>query len=88
MIKFHGVASDGGELIGIGLSRENCTRLLAGKPIHIKLSDMAQTGLQLRGEILIIGGETEQSITDELHSMGALEHARVFGFDERKEQKP
>ena len=88
MIKFHGTASDGSELIGIGLSRENCHRLLAGKPIHIKLADMAATGLKMKGEILLIGGETGESITDLLHSMGALEHARVFGFDESKEQKP
>ena len=87
MIKFHGVATDGGELIGLGLSRKNCEKLLAGQPIHIKLSDMADSGLAMKGEILLIGGETEQSITDELHSMGALEHARVFGFDESKEQK-
>jgi len=87
MIKFHGTATDGGELIGIGLSRKNCERLLAGKPIHFKLEDMAGSGLTLKGEVLIVGGETEQSITDELHRAGALENARIFGFDERKEQK-
>lgn len=88
MIKFHGTASDGSELIGIGLSRENCRRLLDGKPIHFKLADMAPSGLQLKGEVLIIGGETEQDITDQLHQSGALENARVFCFDEEKEQRP
>lgn len=87
MIKFHGTAEDGSELIGIGLSRANCSRLLAGKPIHIKLEDMAGSGLTLKGEILIIGGETEESITMEMHKTGALEHARIFGFDETKEQR-
>jgi hypothetical protein len=87
VIKFHGTASDGGELIGIGLSRKNCERLLAGKPIHFKLSDMAASGLAMKGEVLIIGGETEEAITAELHQLGALENARVFGFDETKEQR-
>lgn len=88
MIKFHGVAADGGELLGIGLSRKNCEKLLAGQPIHFSLDEMAGSGMTWNGEILIIGGETEQAITDELHKLGALEHARVFGFDESKEQKP
>lgn len=88
MIKFHGSSTDGRELLGIGLSRKNCEKLLAGHPIHFTLDEMEGSGLPWKGEILIVGGETEEAITDEMMRMGALESARVFGFDERKEQKP
>ncbi len=90
MIKFHGTSPDDREMLGLGLSRKNCERLLAGQPIFIDLDKMASagSGLKMRGVILIIGGETEEAMTDEMHKGGALEHARVFGFDERKEQKP
>lgn len=58
MIKARAV--DGTALIG--LSRENLERLLGGDPIILQLSDM---GLR-RQKIILMAGETEQAIIDEL----------------------
>lgn len=88
MIKFHGESEGGRHLLGIGLSRKNCEKLLAGQPIHFSIDEMEGSGLPWKGDVLIIAGETEQAMTDDFHRMGALETARIFGFDESKEQKP
>lgn len=66
MIRFSADAN-GRFIIGIGLSRENCKRLLEGKPIAI---DMAEMGG--KGELLIMAGETEQAMYDELRKAGVL----------------
>lgn len=54
-------SSDGTFLIG--LSRANCELLLEGKPIVLQVP---QTGVPFRGRIVIMGGESEQSILQEL----------------------
>lgn len=46
----------------LGLSRLNCGKLLQGKPIVLQLSEL---GLPAQ-KIIIVGGENEQSIMDEL----------------------
>lgn len=88
MIKFHGKSDNGRHMLGIGLSRKNCEKLLAGQPIHFSLDKMEGSGLPWKGDVLIVAGETEEAITMEMHNMGALDRARIFGFDESKEQKP
>ena len=62
MIKF--VADcNGRTLIGLGLSAGNIQRLREGKPIHVHLEEM---NLPWKAEIMILFGETEQAIADEL----------------------
>lgn len=80
MIKFH-AKRDGVHVLGLGLSRANCERLLAGKPILIKLDDMRKLGAAIpwEGEIVLLAGETEASITDDMMKIGALDHTRVSG---------
>jgi hypothetical protein len=64
MIKFIGETQDGGRLIGIGLSRSNCDKLLEHHPIRINLR--TDLNIPWRGEILIIAGESEATLTEEL----------------------
>lgn len=49
----------------LGLSGENMTRLMAGEPI---LFDATPFGFD--GNVVIVGGRTEQDITDELRKYG------------------
>lgn len=46
----------------VGLSRLNCEKLLQGKPINLQLKEMGLPDIR----ILIVGGESEQSIMNEL----------------------
>lgn len=62
MVKFTADLS-GRTLIGLGLSAANIERLREGKPIHINLEEL---NLPWHGEIMIMFGETEQAIADEL----------------------
>lgn len=68
MIKFLGVR-DGRPMLGLGLSRGNCERLLQGKPIFIDLKVMI--GLRDAPDmndatVLIFGGENENEMQAEL----------------------
>lgn len=72
MLKFTGTSKDGrnNPLIGLGLSRENITRLAAGEPIEFKLRELAGCcGANPETTILIFFGETEESMAVEI--MGA-----------------
>lgn len=64
MIKAVGATSKG-SLIILGLSRENCTRLLAGLPIHVDLHEL-DPRLPEGLTVLLMGGETEEAIAGEL----------------------
>lgn len=66
MIKFT-AEGEKGKILGIGLSRLNCERLLEGKPITL---DTQSLGLPFKLNIIIIGGETEFAITAELERNG------------------
>jgi hypothetical protein len=72
MIKFL-AERDGRPMLGFGLSRGNCEKLLEGKPIFVDLKLMLE-GL-LNGTkpindttVLIFGGETEASMTAEIEA--------------------
>lgn len=54
-------------MIGIGLSRLNCEKLLAGMPIIINVRDL---GVPIPLEIAIMGGEDENSIAADLERAG------------------
>lgn len=69
MIKFLGV-KDGRPMLGLGLSRGNCRKLLEGKPIFIDLKVLLGTS-DLRADlndatVLIFGGETEEAMIEDL----------------------
>lgn len=68
MIRAAGTLHDGRPFILIGLSAENCRRLLAGRPA---IFDGAPFGYP--GEIMIIGGETEDTMYDDLRRHGILD---------------
>ena len=69
MIKF--LAERGGRpMIGLGLSRENCRKLLDGKPIFIDLKVMMMDVQELpnlnEATILIFGGKDEHAMQADL----------------------
>lgn len=76
MIKFTGT-QDGKPLLGLGLSRGNCDKLLAGQPIVIHCEQIGLAPLT----IFLMGGETEESMAGELLSTGAL-RGSVIRVDE------
>lgn len=66
MIKAAILKKDGGRVLLFGLSKENLKRLQKDQPIHIFLSEL---GNYSKDEIVIMYGETEQTITDDLKKM-------------------
>lgn len=51
---------NGRRLIGFGLSRENCIRLLAGQPITFNLGEIDPALADC--DVWILGGETEADL--------------------------
>lgn len=79
MIKFLGTR-DGRPLLGFGLSRGNCERLLEGKPIFIDLKVMcANASADLNDAVMLIfGGETETEMQMDLAKLvGPLPKAQT-----------
>jgi hypothetical protein len=70
MIKFMG-DRNGRPLLGFGLSRGNCEKLLAGKPIFIDLKVMLRNCDADMNEatVLIFGGETEEAMQADLSKL-------------------
>lgn len=72
MIKFL-ASSEGRPMIGLGLSRGNCEKLVAGKPIFIdlKVMMMAVTNQPNLNEatILIFGGDSEADMQQQVESI-------------------
>lgn len=62
MIKAVATGADGVPLLILGLSRRNTELLLEGKPISVDM--LGITGL--KAKILIIAGETEEALTEQL----------------------
>lgn len=69
MIKATGRIGDGDALLLLGLSRRNVERLLAGQPMKIYGQDVGMPGLV----VVIVGGDTEESIQAELTRTGLLD---------------
>lgn len=61
----------GKDTILIGLSKGNTDCLLRGMPIHKHLNGMPV-------DLLIVGGETEQAILDELREKLGLENEKIL----------
>jgi hypothetical protein len=75
MIRFSGtVLGTATKILGIGLSRKNIEELLSGKSISFRIGDI--DGLPAM-EIAILAGDTDESIHQQLHDMGALVDAPV-----------
>lgn len=71
MIKAAAQLADGTPLLIIGLSRGNCDLLLVDRPITIDVGEMyrtggAKAGLPHRLVVMVVGGETEDAIANEL----------------------
>lgn len=64
MIKFSGTKPDGRRFVGLCLSQGNWDKLLKGKPIVVQLREAL--GIDTDIEVLLIGGETEAKIADDL----------------------
>jgi len=67
MLKFIAESSDGTRIVGIGLSRENCDRLLAHQPIELDLK--RDYNLPFRARIVIVADQTEQDLAHSLRSV-------------------
>lgn len=67
MIKAGGRTADNRPLLVIGLSRKNVERLLDNQPIRF-----AGDALGVACEVLILGGETEDDIAEDLRSLGPI----------------
>jgi hypothetical protein len=65
MIKFTMQAQDGTPIVGLGLTDENWRRLRLGQPIVVKLRELLDSPI----EILIIAGEDEYAMTEQLASL-------------------
>lgn len=65
MIKFLG-EGDGRPMLGFGLSRKNCEKLLEGKPIFIDLKVMLMNSKVDVNDatVLLFGGEDESSMQE------------------------
>jgi len=65
MIKARGTTPDGKPVYVLGLSAMNLKLLREGRPIDVDLSVLGG-----RGHVLLLGGETEEAIVQELRSCG------------------
>jgi hypothetical protein len=84
MIKFVADTEGGGRLIGLGLSRGNCERLLAHKPISIDLRKDLQ--LPWKGAILLLADETEKALRHSLREF--INEETVVHVDDSYVEEP
>ena len=71
MIKFLARKAGGGGLIGLGLVPKNLELLQQGKPVLVKLKDLAKPGetlelVTMETEFFIFFGETEEKLQENL----------------------
>ena len=73
MIKFTARRYDGVTVVGLGLSRANCERLLDDQPIPIDLRDLGLTGTDAGSvELLIFAGESESAMADRMRRLNLI----------------
>jgi len=58
-----------GPTIGLGLSRENINRLVAGQPVRVTFKSV---GFQEEGQVVVFFGETEQEMAKQLIDGGMI----------------
>jgi hypothetical protein len=66
MIKATGSSADGTPFLLLGLSAENCRRLVAGQPIAVR-ADHVDPRLPAMN-VILVGGETEEAITEKVRN--------------------
>lgn len=68
MIKARGRTADGRDFILLGLSAENCRRLLAGQPIRVDTQAAPPAGIDLDdGPVIgVVAAETEELLAKEI----------------------
>ncbi len=76
MLTARGTGPDGNQVIILGLSRANIEKLTAGKPIRVCRKTHGEA-IPAGWEIVILFGETEQALFDDLKDIGALANAEV-----------
>ncbi len=70
MIKARGKTGLGQDLLFIGLSGENVTRLMSDEPITFNAAELGLPPMQ----IVIVGGRSEDDITADLRRHGVRVH--------------
>ena len=76
MIKFAGSDTQTGRpVLGIGLSRENCDRLLEGQPILFDTANMTDFP---DFTVCIIAGETDESMAASLVDAGCIRQEQIL----------
>lgn len=65
MIKASATSKEGRKMMLLGLSKKNVEKLMEGLPIQFDMSPFGFEGL-----CVIVGGETEDTITDQLKEAG------------------
>ena len=85
MLKFFGQYDDR-VLVGIGLSRKDMVTLLAGHPIKFPLDAPIPAGLGFPAgiDLVLMGGETEIEIAQELQRLTGFVEIIVRGDAEEK----
>lgn len=79
MIKAVGKTPEGKTLLLIGLSRENCRKLLKKQPIVFDAGELDIPGLH----VSIVGGNTEADIARELRQFGLINaNTRIVGREQ------
>ncbi len=71
MLTGRGTGPDGNQVVILGLSRANVEKLTAGQPIRVCRQTHGEA-IPAGWEIVILFGETEQSLFDDLKDIGAL----------------
>lgn len=71
-----------GEILLLGLSRENVRRLQEGQPIHIRRVSHGE-GVPEGWEIVILFGETERAIKSDLEKHGLISPETKIHVDPR-----
>lgn len=69
MLKFTGNNTASRPVLGIGLTRENCDRLLGGQPIVLTTENML--GLPPL-DVCLFAGETDEAMANAMVGMGAV----------------
>jgi hypothetical protein len=78
-------AADGKRIILLGISRENVTRLTAGRPIHV--SAETHPGFPADLVITIAFGETERHLVDQMKSV-ITEDTKIVGVPRKADGAP
>lgn len=69
MLKFTATKGDGGKIVGLGLTRANIERMMAGQPVLVHARDL---NLPYDLDITLIFGEDEAAIEKMLRDGGMI----------------